>query len=89
MLSAPRILHLINELKDRYTNRIIIFDMPSILPLDDVLVLLPYVDSSILVVEESVNTPDQIRHCLETLEGEKFLGTVLNKSTLPRQNYYY
>ncbi len=89
MLSAPRMLHLINELKDRYTNRIIIFDMPSILPFDDVLVLLPYVDSSILVVEESVNTPDQIRHCLETLEGEKFLGTVLNKSTLPRQNYYY
>jgi protein-tyrosine kinase len=80
LLSSPRMLGLINELKSRYESRIVIFDLPPLLNVDDAMVFLPNVDSTLLVVENGRNTQSDVQNSLRLLEGTNLIGTVLNKS---------
>ena len=80
LLTAPKMRQLIQEIKQRYKSRIIIFDLPPILVSDDVLVSMDFFDASLLVVEEGVNTPDEVSKSLKMLTGSNLLGTVLNKA---------
>ncbi len=80
ILSSPKMHSLMQELKQRYESRIIIFDLPPLLRNDDALVFTPQVDTNLLVVEEGVSTPDDIQKCLHLLQGSDLLGTILNKA---------
>ncbi|MEW8656817.1 MAG: CpsD/CapB family tyrosine-protein kinase [Candidatus Thiodiazotropha endolucinida] len=81
MLSSPKMVQLVDELKNRYHNRIVIFDMPPLLPCDDVIAFSPYVDTVMLVVEEGVTKKDELDKAYKLLlEGNIIIGTVLNKS---------
>lgn len=83
LISTPMMVDLMEDITNRYASRIIIFDMPPLLHIDDALIFLPKVQSSLLVVEEGVNTPAEVRESLRLLEGTNLLGTVYNKA---RQN---
>lgn len=89
LLSTPQIADLVKELRERYESRIIIFDMPPMLVADDVMVFLPYVDCSLLVVEEGSNTKEEIQKSLFMLENFPLIGTVLNKAEEASQNLVY
>lgn len=52
ILSSPRMTQLVEELKSRYEDRLIIFDMPPVLASDDVIAFLPYLDAVMLVAED-------------------------------------
>lgn len=80
LLSSPRMTNLVKELKSRYQSRIIIFDLPPILGIDDALVFLPNVDATLLVVENGKNTQSEVQKSLRILEGSNLIGTVLNKA---------
>jgi capsular exopolysaccharide synthesis family protein len=80
LLSSKKMQQLVKEVTDRYATRIVIFDLPPLLHLDDALVFLPQVQSSILIVEEGVNTPAEVKQSLHLLEGSNLLGTVYNKA---------
>ena len=69
---------LATELKTRYADRVIIYDMPPLLAQDDPLVFLPHVDAVLLVIKEGVTTTDEIKRCLDILSSAKVIGTVLN-----------
>jgi protein-tyrosine kinase len=88
LLSSPRMIKLFKELKSRYESRIIIYDLPPLLNADDAQVILPNVDSTILVVENGKNTESEVQNSLRLLESTNFIGTVLNKADEEIQGYY-
>lgn len=86
MLSSPRMGRLVEELKNRYASRIIVFDLPPLLSSADALAFAPYVESALLVIEESATPADSVARAAELLQKTQLIGTVLNKSlSVPRQ----
>ncbi len=88
LLSSPRMVNLVKELKGRYQSRIIIYDLPPLLNLDDTMVFLPNVDSTLLVVENGRTKHSEVQDSLRLLEGTNLIGTVLNKSDEVVRDYY-
>lgn len=88
LLSSPRMIELIKELRNRYASRIVIFDLPPLLNLADAMVFLPNVDSSILVIENGKNTESDVTKSLRLLASTNLIGTVLNKSDDDLKEYY-
>ncbi|MGD0959160.1 MAG: CpsD/CapB family tyrosine-protein kinase [Methylomonas sp.] len=91
LISSPKMKKLIEDIKSRYSSRIIIFDMPPILAVDDVLAAMEYYDAVLLVVEDGVSKPAEINKSLMMLSNTNLLGTVLNKAQNPpdHQGYGY
>lgn len=79
LLTSPRMLSLISELKHRYSSRIVLFDLPPLLPTDDALALSPYLDAMLLVIEAGRTQTEEVVRSLRLLKGVPILGTVLNK----------
>jgi capsular exopolysaccharide synthesis family protein len=80
MLSSPKMVQLVEELKTRYTDRLTLFDMPPLLAGDDVIAFLPYLDAVMLVIEEGKTTSDELTKAYQLLGEKNIMGTVLNKS---------
>jgi Mrp family chromosome partitioning ATPase len=81
--------HLATEIKDRYPERLILYDLPPLLSSDDFLVFLPHVDASLLVVQEGKTRAGEIQRSLELLGNHNLLGMVLNKSAEENLYPYY
>lgn len=80
ILSSPRMRAMLEEMINRYPERLIIFDLPPLLRDDDALVFTPYVDASLLVVESGGSTRfHDVERCLQLLQGTNVIGTVFNK----------
>lgn len=83
-LGSPQMAALASELKTRYPDRLLIYDMPPLLAQDDPLTFLPHVDAVLLVVQDGVTKAADVKRSLEILEAANVIGTVLNNShTLP------
>lgn len=82
MLSSPVMLRLVQELKRRYPSRLVIFDLPPVLTTDDVLAFAPYVDASLLVIEEGKTLREDAARAAELLQAsnQNLIGTVLNQA---------
>jgi len=80
-LGTPKMVKLAHELKTRYPDRIVIYDMPPLLAQDDVIAFLPNVEAVLMVVKDGVTRAEDIRHCVHALDGTNVIGTVLNNST--------
>ncbi len=87
LLGSVRMATLVDEMKTRYPDdRIIIFDSPSLLCADP-MVLSRYVDGVLLVVEQEKATAQDIRRTIELLKDCKIMGTILNKSKSDKTAY--
>lgn len=80
MLNSPKMKQLVEELKERYRSRIILFDLPPLLSSADALAFSPYVDAALLVIEEGKSRADEIQRSAELLQNTRLIGTVLNKA---------
>jgi len=80
MLSSPKMGQLVEEMKARYPDRIIIFDLPPVLGTDDTLAFAPNVDTALLVVSEGVTQKQDIERAVDLLGVTNVVGTVLNKA---------
>jgi protein-tyrosine kinase len=91
LISSRKMVNLIQEIKSRYEDRIIIFDIPPLFAGDEALLFMPYIDAALLVVEDGKNTSDQLQHAMYILEQTNLLGLVVNKSrqSLPVYQYEY
>lgn len=78
LLGTPKMAALAHELKTRYSDRIVIFDMPPLLTQDDAIAFLPHVDGVLLVVRDGVTQVDEVAQCMDALANANLLGTVLN-----------
>ena len=83
MLRSPKMERLVSELKGRYKDRLVIFDLPPLLALDDAIAFKPYPDAMLLVAEDGETKKDDLLKSIEMLQGTPLLGTVLNKSHNP------
>lgn len=83
-LTSPKMVSLVDEFKNRYQSRIIIFDLPPLLQTADVLAFSPYTDAILLVVEEGKTRIEDVTRAMElTKKSTPILGTVLNKGGRP------
>ena len=89
VLSSPKISGLINELRDRYESRIVIFDLPPLLVTDDAIALLPQIDCVLMVVANGMSTKRDIEDSVRLVPAENLIGTVLNKAEVSLSDYYY
>jgi len=80
MLNSPKMSKLVDELKNRYAGRIVIFDLPPVLDASDALAFSPYVDATLLVVEDGKTTKQEVKNAVNMLSSTNVLGTVLNKA---------
>ena len=81
ILTSPKMLALVEEFKNRYPARIVIFDLPPLLHTADVLAFSPYTDALLFVVEEGKTTAEQLQRALSLVKNSRpVLGTVLNKA---------
>lgn len=88
LLSSPRMVDLVRELKHFYPDRYVLFDLPPLLYADP-LAFAPLVDGIILVVEAGSTPREEITRALETLKEFPMLGCVLNKIDPVGLSYNY
>jgi len=89
MLRSPKMLALVNEVKHRYPDRIVIYDLPPVLAADDALAFAPYVDAMLMVAAAGSTSRDDLQQALELIKDAKVIGTVLNKARSPKTGYGY
>ncbi len=88
LLGSQRMKALVAEMKNRYSDRYVIFDSPPLLSGADALTFAQLVDCVILVVEEGKTPIKEIQKAVELIPKEKFMGFVLNKSNMSKKGYY-
>lgn len=90
VLSSARVVSLVRELRERYPERIVIFDLPPLLYADDAISILPAIDCVLLVVGNGMVAKSELNEGLRYLQASNVLGTVLNKADVQvRDGYYY
>ena len=80
LMRSPMMAEMIRELRGRYPDRLIVFDVPPILSGADTLALSSYMDATILLVEECKTARDDIERSCELLRHSNLMGVVLNKA---------
>ncbi len=78
VLGSPRMAHLAQELKSRYSDRLIIYDMPPVLTQDDPIAFLPNIDAFLLIIRNGITQISDIKNAMNLLSGANVIGTVLN-----------
>lgn len=78
LLASPRMVALTKELRDRYRDRVIVYDAPSLFSHSDALGFLPHIESVLLVVRDGAARADELSRAMEVLKGCAVMGTVLN-----------
>ena len=80
-LAGPRSRELVMELRNRYPNRIVLFDLPPILGADDALAFAPLVECGLVVVAEGSTRREDLLRSMELMRKMPIVGTVLNRAT--------
>lgn len=88
LLMAPATGDVVAEMRARYANRVIIFDVPPVLQADDALALARYMQAGLLVIGEGKTPRDEVARTFQLLHDLPFVGTVLNGSRAPTRTPY-
>lgn len=89
LLGSSRVVALMSELREHYSDRIVVVDLPPVLSVDDVLTILPRIDCVLMVVGNGISTRKEIDEAMNRLSKFQLLGVVLNKDDAPSRNAYY
>jgi Mrp family chromosome partitioning ATPase len=80
LLGSSRAGELVSEVRDRYTNRVVLFDMAPVLEADDALAFSRHMQAALLVVTEGRTRREDVTRTLDLLRDTPIVGTVLNGS---------
>ena len=72
---------LLQDIKRSYQSHIIIVDLPPILASDDVIAVLPQIDSVLLVAAVGQTKASEIEECKRHLQSSHLVRVVVNKAT--------
>jgi protein-tyrosine kinase len=78
LLGSPRMKDLVEDMKSRYSERFVIFDVPPLLSTADALAFAPFVDHILVVVRAGRTSIRDVNKALQLLPKEKVLGLALN-----------
>jgi Mrp family chromosome partitioning ATPase len=87
ILAGPRGREVVAELRARYPERIIIFDLPPVLIADDALSFIPLVECGLVVAAEGRTRRNDLVRTIELLSKLPLVGTVLNRATDTTSSY--
>ena len=88
LLASQRTQETIREMRQRYKDRILIFDLPPVLQADDALAFSRHVQAAIVVVGEGKTQRADVLRTIELLDKLPILGTVLNAARSKSEAYY-
>jgi Mrp family chromosome partitioning ATPase len=81
VLAGPMGRAVVAELRARYPERLLIFDLPPILNADDAVAFLPLVECGLIVVAERGTPRDDLVRSMELVRKTPIVGTVLNRAS--------
>jgi Mrp family chromosome partitioning ATPase len=87
ILAGPTCRELVAELRSRYPERVIIFDLPPVLDADDALSFVPLVDCGLVVAAEGGTRRNDLVRTVELLSKTPLVGTVLNRAATAPAGY--
>ncbi len=79
LLASPRMKEMVEEMKARYPERYVLFDVPPVMTGADALAFSSYADCIVFVVEAGLTPKMEIMRALALLPREKVAGIVLNR----------
>lgn len=79
ILGSPEMKYLVKEMKERYADRYIFFDVPPLLTSADALAFAPHVDGIIMVIQSGKTSSSDIAKSMRLIPKNKFIGFVLNR----------
>jgi Mrp family chromosome partitioning ATPase len=88
LLTDKRTADVVAELRGRYPNRILIFDIPPVLQADDALAFTHNVQAGLMVVREGLTRREDVQRSISILRDLTIVGTVLNASREPQAGGY-
>ena len=88
VLSSTKMKALVSEIKSRYHDRYVFFDVPPVLSVADATAFAPLVDATLMVVRADKTSIQDIKKAVDLIPKEKFLGFVLNRYKAPSKAYY-
>lgn len=88
LLAAERTRLLLQEMRNRYADRLILLDLPPVLLTDDVLTLAPLLDGILLVICEQRTRREDLQRAQTLLAGVPQLGSVLNCARRAERRVY-
>lgn len=81
ILAGPHSRELVAELRARYPERVIIFDLPPVLYADDALSFAPLVECGLVVASQGRTRRADLVRTMELLNNTPIVGTVLNRAS--------
>lgn len=90
LLASDAMTKLVEDIGNRYSDRIILFDSPPILATSEASVLATHMGQIVMVVEAERTSQDAVREALSHIQTCEVVNMLLNKSTpTPGSDYYY
>ena len=90
LLASDRMSEVVDEISTRYSDRIIIVDSPPLLITSEAQALATQVGQIALVIEAGRTKHQIVEQVLETLDSDRAINFILNKSRYaPSPDYYY
>ena len=89
ILASKAAANFSKEIKQKYHDRVILYDLPPILVCDDALSFLPNVDAVLLVLREGKTLRNDVEATMGILGDKPLAGVVLNDSKYGISDYYY
>lgn len=80
ILAGPRSRAIVAELRARYPERIVLYDLPPVLTADDALSFAPLVECGLVVAAEGRTRRNDLVRTVELLHRTPLVGTVLNRA---------
>ncbi len=90
LLGSAAMKALVEDMKGRFPDRYVFFDVPPVLAGADTITFAPLVDHILFVVQAGRSSLSDVRKALQMLPKEKILGLVLNRQIgADATKYYY
>jgi len=80
ILAGPRSRNIVSEMRARYPERIVLFDLPPVLTADDALSFAPLIECGLVVAAEGSTRRNDLVRTVELLHKTPLVGTVLNRA---------
>jgi non-specific protein-tyrosine kinase len=80
LLGSQRMKSLIAEMKSRYADRYMFFDVPPIIGRADAIAFAPMADYILIVVQAGRTSVHDVKKALELIPKDKFMGFILNRT---------
>ncbi len=89
LLASQSMAGLVQELSNRYSDRVIVFDAPPLLPTTESRVLASHMGQIVVVVGADSTTQGTLRQALSTVQSCPVVMTLLNKAVRSEVGSYY